>query len=206
MKLFQKKHFENISLKRYRSYLKLLPPIKNENTRIITTLILTFAAMTFFGAFAINPTLTTIVGLKKQLEDSQLVHNSLVEKNNNLSFLLNQYNTLSSELPVVFSAIPKSPSATEVVGKTQALAQDANISILSIRVSEIQLTGRAPSPEGSSFVFFIDATGEYENLVNFTTSITRLDRIITLESVSLVKDASTDNLVMSIRARSYFKE
>ena len=85
-----------MSLRKYRAFLKLLPPIKNENTRIITTLILTFAAMTFFGAFAINPTLTTIVNLKKQLEDSQIVYNKLVEKNNNLSFLLNQYNSLSS--------------------------------------------------------------------------------------------------------------
>ncbi len=206
MKFINKKHFENLSLSRYRAYLKLMPTIKNTNTRIITTLILTFAAMSFFGAFAINPTLTTITNLKRQLEDNQHVYDSLVEKNQNLSSLLGQYNSLSSELPIIFSAIPQTPSAPGAVGKIQTLAKDANISLQSVHVSEIQLTGRSRKPEGYSFVILIDAKGQFENLVKFSSSLTQTDRIISIESISMVKDESTDNLVINIRARSYFKE
>ncbi len=113
-----KNYFENLSTSKYREYLKLLPNFHEENTRIITTLILTFLAMSFFGIFAINPTLSTIVTLKKQLADSQLVHEKLGTKINNLSSLQQQYTQLSSELPVVFEAIPQTAQAPDLWDKS----------------------------------------------------------------------------------------
>src|SRR5882724_3344563 len=96
-----KNYFANLSTVRYREYLKLLPKIKNDSSRAITMLILTFLAMAFLSIFAINPTLTTIVELQKQLQDSQFVYQELQTKRNNLSNLQDQYKVLSdnNDLP-----------------------------------------------------------------------------------------------------------
>ena len=76
-------YFTDLSAAKYREYLKLLPNIQNEKTKAITMLIFTFVAMSFLGIFAINPTLSTIVELNKQLEESKFVHEQLQTKINN---------------------------------------------------------------------------------------------------------------------------
>lgn len=204
MKL-QKNYFENLTNARYREYLKLLPDLKHENTRLITTLILTFIAMSFLGIFAINPTLSTIVTLKKQLTDSELVLESLQTKNRNLSSLLSQYNSLNADIPIVFDAVPKNPTIPPLAGQIAALGKETRVSIKSLRVSEVQLAGGKQDSKGASFVFFLETQGAYENLINFASSMTTIDRVVSLESLSINKDPETNNLILSIRGRGYFK-
>ena len=69
-----KNYFESLSITKYREYLKLLPATKRENTKAITMLIFTFISLSVLGLFAINPTLSTIIELQKQYEESQFVH------------------------------------------------------------------------------------------------------------------------------------
>lgn len=57
-------------------YLQLLPNLKGEKTQKFTTLILTFFALSFFGLLAINPTISTISELNKELEDNKFVDQS----------------------------------------------------------------------------------------------------------------------------------
>lgn len=204
MKL-QRRYFENLSAARYREYLKLLPDLKHENTRLITTLIMTLIAMSFLGIFAINPTLSTIVTLKKQLSDSELVLERLQTKNRNLSSLLGQYSSLNADIPVVFDAVPENPKIPPLIGQISALGKEARVSIKSIRVSEVQLAGGKEDPKGGSFVFFLETEGAYEDMMNFASSITVINRIVTIESLSINKDPSTKDIVFSVRGRGYFK-
>src|SRR5215469_6686309 len=99
-----KSYFENLSAIRYREYLKLLPNMQEEKTRSFVTLILTFAALSFFGIFAINPTLTTIANHEKQISDDTQVDQQLKTKINNLSSLEQQYNLLGNDLTNILSA------------------------------------------------------------------------------------------------------
>ena len=93
-----KSYFENLSATKYREYLKLLPNMQQDTPQSFVTLLLTFAALSFFGIFAINPTLTTIADLKKQLADDTAVDQQLKTKISNLSSLQQQYNQLGSNL------------------------------------------------------------------------------------------------------------
>lgn len=201
-----KNYFENLTVKRYREYLKLLPDMQKENTRIITTLILTFTAMSFFGIFAINPTLSTIITLKKQLSDSILVNEKLATKLNNLSSLQQQYTTLSSDLPVVFDAIPKNPEAPSLMGQITSLSEEKKVQLTSLSVSEVQLTGGSTPQNNSSYAFSLQAEGSYDDLINFTKSLTQINRIININSLSVVKDAKPNILNLELTGRGYFKK
>lgn len=202
-----KNYFENLSASKYREYLKLLPDMKQENTRIITTLIFTFAAMSFFGIFAINPTLTTIIDLRKQLADSEFVHEQLTTKLQNLSHLQEQYNLMNNDIPIVMDAIPENAAAPLLVGQVQTLAQQNKLTIVSLRVSEVQLTTNLSTPPAnSSFTFSLEAEGNYRSMIQFVSSLSRLNRIIVIESLSINKETKDNGLVLNLRGRQYFKK
>ena len=200
-----KNYFENLTTTKYREYLKLLPNLQQDNARIITTLILTFTAMSFFGVFAINPTLSTILTLRKQLSDSIAVHEKLETKISALSNLQQQYNLIEPDLPTIFNAIPKNPQAPILLGQIITVAQKTNIKTTSLSVSNIQLVGEEKTSDGATFIFSLEADGQYNDLLNFTKSLTKIDRIISIDSITLSKVMS-NNLVLNLRGRGYFKK
>ena len=59
-----KKNFKNLNL----AYIENVIDLKNKRAVQFTYLVLTIIALTFFGLFAINPTLSTIAKLQKEIE------------------------------------------------------------------------------------------------------------------------------------------
>ncbi|SRR6266568_3480969 len=201
-----KSYFENLSATKYREYLKLLPNIQQETTRSFITLILTFAALSFFGIFAINPTLTTIADLKKQLADDTAVDQQLKTKINNLSSLEQQYNQLGSNLTNIFSAIPQNADAPLLSAEVAALAQKHNLTLSTYHVDEVQLASSRKNVKTQSFIFTLQAQGDYNDMLAFSTELDKLNRIVTIESMDIGRDAQTNNLTLTLRGRQYFKQ
>lgn len=233
-----KNYFNNLSTTKYKEYLKLLPNMQQENTRIIITLIFTFFAMSFFGIFAINPTLSTIVSLKKQLADAQLVHDDLKTKIANLSVLQQQYTKLGPDLPVIYDALPKDAKAPTLLGQILGLAKEKRVKVLSLETTEIELFNNlgkqtpetqalipsaqagvpAAQPDtttqakteknkaNSTYTFSIKAEGTYDDLMNFTKTLTKISRIISIESLSITKNPESNLLVLSLGGRTYFQK
>lgn len=201
-----KNYFENLSAAKYREYLKLLPHAQQEGIKNFITLLLTFAALTFFGIFAINPTLSTIIDLKRQLKDNKFVADQLQKKYTALSTLQQEYGTLTSQLPVVFDAIPQDPAVFLLTGQIQALAKQSGVTITELRVFEVEIAGKGKTViKNPSFSFALQANGSYEKLLSFANSLSRLNRIVTIESISLSKELRTNDLMLNIRGRAYFK-
>jgi Tfp pilus assembly protein PilO len=218
-----KGYFKDLSLAKYRDQLKLLPSVQQENLRIVTTLILTFGAMSFFGIFAINPTLSTIVTLQKQLADSEAVHEELKTKIAALSSLQQQYTNLQEQLPVVYEAVPQSPDAPLLTAQILGLAKQQNINIVSLNTAamtlketgDIQTATPTASPQDQpdpqpiasndpSFSFSLQAQGSYENLIAFAKSLSQLSRIITVESLALNTTSEREGLTMGLEGKAYF--
>lgn len=206
-----KSYFHNLTTSKYREYLKLLPDMKKENVRIVTTLIFTFFAMSFFGIFAINPTLTTIVTLKKQLADSEHVYEKLKVKINALSSLQQQYQVLQPDLPTVIEAVPTDPKAALLTGQIIGLSKQSRVNIHSLTLSEVQIIGAKESsaPEkvnDFSYTFSLVAEGSYEQLMVFAKSLSQINRIVNIESLTVAKDPKSNALTMALTGRAYFKK
>lgn len=201
-----KSYFENLSAAKYREYLKLLPDMQQENTRSLLTLILTFAALSFFGIFAINPTLSTIADLKKQLTDDTDVDQQLKTKIDNLSSLEQQYNQLGSNLTNIYSAVPQDADAPLLSAQVAAVGQKHNLTITSYRVDEVQLAATPKIAKTQSFTFTLQAQGDYNDMLSFSTELATLSRLITVESMEIGRDSQTNNLTLTLRGREYFKQ
>jgi Tfp pilus assembly protein PilO len=201
-----KSYFENLSASKYREYLKLLPNMQQEHAQSLLTLILTFAALCFFGIFAINPTLTTIADLKKQLSDDTDVNQQLQTKINNLSSLEQLYNQLGPNLTNILSAVPQNADTALLSAEIASLIQKHNLTVATYRVDEVQLATNPKNPRQQSFVFTLQVQGTYNDMLAFASELDKLNRIITVETMEIGRDSQTNNLTLTIRARAYFKQ
>jgi Tfp pilus assembly protein PilO len=200
-----KNYFSNLNSQRYREYLKLLPDLRDEKTQAYTMLAFTLAALSFFGIFAINPTLSTIADLNKQLSDSKYVHDQLQKKITNLSLLQQKYTLMSADLPYLYDAIPKDAAAPTLLAQVQSLAKENGVKLTSLQTFEVQLSPGATVPAGGfSYVFSLEAAGTYDSLMKFATAVTNFNRIVTIEFFSIAKDEKTEGLVLTMRGRQYF--
>lgn len=204
MQKLNKNIIKNLKINKY---LELLPDFKEERTRKFTTLVLTILALSFFGLFAINPTLSTIAKLKKEIEDNTFVHEQLQQKINNLSILQQKYITLQNDLPAVYATIPQKSEIPSLVGQIQSLAKTNNLSVSTLQTFEVEISDSTKKQNKyTSFSFAISGNGTYEDISKFVSDLVKMQRIITLENLSITKKTSESNLLqLSLRGSSYFK-
>lgn len=199
MKFFNKDLF-----KRPKIDLQFMPDFKEEKVQKFTTIILTLIALSFFGLFAINPTLSTITELNKELSDSNFVDKRLQEKINNLTVLQQKFSALQSTLPVIFAAVPKNPEVPLFVAQLQAVAQSSNVGIDNLQTFEVDATQTGPQ-KYSTFSFALTAEGSYNDLSNFLTNLSKMQRIIGIDTISVTKKSGTTSaLQLILKGKTFF--
>jgi Tfp pilus assembly protein PilO len=206
----KKDFFKNLAKQRYIANVTQLIDLTHKRTRDYITLAFTFAALSFFGIFAINPTLTTILNLRKQLEDSKFVNMKLEEKIANLTTLQQQYNALAPDLPTIFAALPQKSSSPYLLSQFQAIAQSTKVTVDSLQVKPFDLSQKSTG----SFDYSLEVIGTYENLTRFLSSLAKFDRIIAITSLTFNREIvatddqsapASDERSLIIEGASYFR-
>ncbi len=184
--------------------LPFVPDFKEERTQKFTTILLTVFTLSFFGIFAINPTISTIVKLRKELEDNKLVDSKLTEKIQNISTLQKEYTTLQNDMPFILAAIPQNHEIPLLVAQVQAVAKNSNVLIENFQTFEVEIQKKALPRNYSSFSFALSAEGSYNDLYKFLNSLSNMQRVVSLELLSLTKKSGSDLLQLSIKGRAFF--
>lgn len=206
MNLPTKKLLKNVQSSRY---IALIPNIKEEKTQKFTTTVFTILALIFFGLFAIEPTLSTIANLQKQLADDKFTETKLEQKINNLSVLQQKYASLQNDLPNIYASLPQKSEIPLLFGQIQAIADSSNITISGLQSSQVNLTNDSiANKKYVSFTFRISALGTYENIKTFLNRVINMQRMVTVNNLSLNKVNLADNnsLQLNIQAKAYFKQ
>lgn len=187
------------------TYIRLTPRLKEQNLRLATMLGLTLSAISVLGVLAINPTLSTIAQLRKQLSDSQAVYASMKQKNTNLSVLQEKYRALENDLPLVFSALPREPSLAIMVAQLQTLLANHSLTASHIQVGEVELIKNTAVEKYASFTFTLAASGPKDSISAFVSSLVQFERIATIENMSIASLTDTNIQQISLSGRAYFK-
>ena len=193
----------------FAKYMVLIPSYKAEKTQKFTTIFLTLIASIILGIFAINPTLSTIGNLQKQIEDDKFVESKLEEKINNLSILQEKYIPIQQDLPIIYSAVPKTTEMSLLIGQLQSIAKSSNLKIDTIQTFETDnINSPALYGDYSSFDFEISAQGNYQDIQTFISNLVNFQRVITLGNISLSKSRDINNamLILNIKGTAYLKE
>lgn len=202
--LTTKKYIKDITRVRY---FEMVPNFKNEQTQKFTTIILTLIAISLFGMFAINPTLSTIAKLKKELADSELVELSLQEKIKNLQILQKEYVGIQSDMTYITDAIPNSPKVALLMAQIQSIAQNTNIHISNLQNLAVELFQQNVSEKKYyQYAFSLSGTGTFEDISTFLSKIVNMQRIISIDTFSIDKTADkTGALRFSLQGLAYYK-
>jgi len=198
-----KKVFKGIKYEKY--YKDILPYLKKQKNQEYFMAILTLGAIIFFALFAINPTISTIAKLRKEVQDSKFVDKALDEKINNLSSLITEYSVIQKDLPFVLDAIPKNPQAPTLVGQIQTIAQTSNVIIEDLDISEVGLTNKDASTS-ANFSFSLTGTSTYENIKTFVDDLITMQRIVSLESITLTKNSDSESIQLDLKGSAYYKD
>lgn len=186
-------------------YLKLFPDFREERTQKITYIALTFVALSFFGLLAINPTLSTISKLTKELKDNRFVEQQLQKKINDLSVLQEKYNALQSDLPYVYSAVPTNPNAALLVAQIQSLTQSSKVKLKTVQVFSVD--SDSGKKQYSAFNFSLNATGNFSEIAKFISSLSSMRRITVQNIISITKQTGKENtLLLTVKGEAFFKK
>lgn len=176
---------------RYKRYYEVLskaaPLFATDKARAYTIFTLSLFALSFFGFFAINPTLTTIAQLRKQVEDAQNVERLLQQKITNLILLQKAYPSIENDIPIIHDALPKEGRPANLLGKIIALANRTNLTVITLQVQQVPISRPKDVEKPSSFSFFVSGRGTYENISSFLSKIYEFDRIVTIDAFTIAK-------------------
>jgi Tfp pilus assembly protein PilO len=171
----------------------------------ISTLIFTFLSLSFFGLFAISPTLSTIAQLQKQLVDNKIVDQKLQEKINNIALLNQQYSQLKPDIPVILETLPTAPNVALFMGQVQTVARTTNVSLSNLQTFEVDLSQSNLGTDVSSFVFAFTASGTYDDVSKFIKAVISFNRLVSIDAVSIAQ-SSGGITSMSLRGKAYYKQ
>lgn len=142
----KKEIFANLKKSKYYS---LIPNLREKKVQTFYSLTLTLIAVSICVYFAINPTVSTIVQLTKQLEDSKKIEQKLSEKISNLQTLQQKYNLIQQDLPLLYEAMPETPKVPPFQGQILAIAQNTTTTLTQLQTSQVALLAQKntkPSP------------------------------------------------------------
>ncbi|HVZ59110.1 MAG TPA: type 4a pilus biogenesis protein PilO [Patescibacteria group bacterium] len=199
----------NLPKEKYLTYLRALPNFHEEKIQSYAAVILTLLAISFFGIFAISPTINTIVGLRKTLADSTFVVTELDTKISNLTRLQNSYNnTLSPQLPYLYNAVPQTSEVGKLSGQIRTLATNSSVILDQLQIQSTQIASSAQAQNTLEPISLnIGVRGNIQSFTKFYNSLVDFDRIVTISSLSLSVPTELDtlNYRLSIQAQAYYR-
>lgn len=167
-------------------------------------LILSFLTLTFFGIFAIRPTLATISELRKEYDENTTVLKVLTEKNQALQQLATQYVQIEPEIALVTDAIPESSKIPELTREIEIISTKSNVAIVKLDIGTIELyPAKKSNPPIFSYSFSIAVNGSENDINTFLSKIVNFNRIISIDRITTGK-ADKNSYNASLVGRAYF--
>lgn len=220
---------------RYRRYFTSLEPmVKTPVARAYFSLIASLFALSFFGAFAIRPTVKTIVGLRKEISDARNTNNKLQEKINALSEAQTQYSFVQNEVPIVLAALPKNPEFSTLLKQIENIAVASGATVSGIQFHSVLMFGKVaqdgqtaqiatssgsttdalssldqPGNSGgiTPISFSLVLRGSYANITAFLTSLSQLSRLISVDSLAISSaQGGSVELSLNIQSKAFYYE
>ncbi len=203
----------------FRRYFHDIGPIlKKQKTRASTAAVFSFLAVSLFLWYAVRPTAQTIIYLRREIADKTVLDQQMEAKITSLIDAQSAYENIKDRLPVLDQALPPNPDAVTLARELRNIANITNASLSALQIPSVPLIGNESSPGAKlvagkplqEFVVTVVVSGPYESIKAFLNGILTLRRITRLESISikpvtdLTAGASTTNLLMSIRLKTYY--
>ena len=208
---------------RYKQYyLRLQTLSKQPIAQASFTLLISLLSISFFGIFAIRPTLNTIARLTKEIQEKTKVNKQLENKIKILKKAEANYSQIETYISLVNTALPKEPGFELLEQQIEYLAWHHQTNLVSGTFNGFIVVGDKSEQEktkknkedtnknstAENIKFSLILGGNYQNLKNFVTDLEKLDRVILIDSIHFTKETDIENaeVQISLNGQAFYKK
>jgi len=196
---------------RYKEYfLNVLTIYKQkEDLRMFLEILLSLVTVSFFGAFALRPTLVTIAALLTEIKSKEEIVAKLDTKIQNLSTAQTLLDQEITRLPLIENAIPQAASPETFVRQFEGLAAKNGVNLLGVSLGQVTLLGevkKAPPEEGVTplpedalgITFSVSLSGNYSELLGFLADLEKLRRPLAIDTTGITTTETEEGKTLVI--------
>lgn len=190
-----------------KAYRKLTPLIKNKKTSSYLSLILSLFSISFFGIFAIRPTLITAVTLNKSVADLKKLDIEYENKIGNIITAQSQYEQIRGDIPGIEQALPKDAAFNQLANALEKFAGTSNVTIKQLQIDRSPISLLPPSGKVENIQFSILTSGSYISSSDFIQHLLNWKRLIMLDNLELSKEGGTESaeLRMTLKGKTFYE-
>lgn len=192
-----------------KAYRRFYPKIDIQNRKTASYFALTFAlfSLSFFGIFAIRPTLTTATSLVKSVADLKQLNMDYENKIGSLIRSQSEYEKLRDDLPLLDYALPNNSNFSSLAKTVERFAQQENVFLTQLAIDSVPISTPASSSKLNQYGFTIIGTGEYSSLSALISHLLNWQRIVTIKSLDFSQEGSSPSgiLRLTLKALTYYE-
>lgn len=164
----------------------------NRKVQTYTELGLSLLLMVIFLAFAIRPTLNTVLELNKKLNEARQANQRLEAKIQSISRAQANLQEVEPRLSLVDEAVPQKELVLDFLNQVQLLAGQYNLALTSLVHNE-----------GERLNFTIAGSGAYPEIKSFVSHLEELPRLAQLDNLQLALEE--ENLEFSFEGEIFYQ-
>src|SRR3989338_10038768 len=178
---------------------------KKKNTYL--TAILSLLTMSFFGVFAIKPTITTAVSLTRDIGDLQALNEQYEQKITTIIKGQSEYEKIRDDIPLINMTLPTTSEFTKQIIAEENIATRSNILIASLQIDPVPISKSKDTGNVESFSLTFSGDGDYKGAYDLVLNNLKQQRLVSIEQVSLEQAGASGSaqLKVSVKAKSYYE-
>ncbi len=183
--------------------------LESTRNRTYTILGMTFIALIVFGAFAIRPTIGTIVKLQNKVENGRIIEQNMQDKIDALSSMQQKIYDNGRKIEQLEEALPLKESLDTIVASVELIAKKYSITVDRLTPTEAGSEAETELSEGGFLTksVNVDLTGSRENFYDFINQLENIPRIIHINEISIQKsDEAKDMDSLSVSFYFFYRE
>jgi hypothetical protein len=190
-----------------RVHKRMLPLVENTKSASYFTITLTLLSLSFFGLFAIRPTIITVVSLYKSVEDLKKIN---IEYENKIGSLVRgqaEYEKIRKQIPLIQSAVPLTSSFHKLTSQLEDFTVRSDISINQLQVDGVAVSKQNPTDKLQKYNFSMITIGSYQNTYTYLQHLLNWKRLVSVNSLEFINEGSTTSglLRVTIKGNAYYE-
>lgn len=190
----------------HRAYRRFTDFPKSKKAASYFTLTISLISLSFFGLFAIRPTLVTAISLIKNIQDLKKLYTDYETKIGSVVRANTELEQIRSSLPLIDAALPANASFSKLTQAIEKFAQRENFTIIQLQIESAPISTLPPGSKTYSLGFNLVGTGSYPAISAFLSHLINWKRIVRINSLEFIQEGGTDgNLRLSLKATTYYE-
>jgi len=183
------------------------PVLKNTKTASYFTITLTLFSLSFFGLFAIRPTLLTAVSLIKEVNDLNKLSIDYENKIGNFITAQSEYEKIRNSISLIDKALPQYSEFPAFVKIMENLAVKNSFIINQFQIDAAPISLSPDKDKLNQFNFIMVGIGSYPNMRQYLEDVVNSLRLVSIDSLDFSSEGGTvaGILRVSVKGKSYYE-